>query len=135
MKKLKSHSPAFSQQVKAHGGVSNTNQIKPAFSLEHIQRNFCLTDCETDEKAAFADALLKRSRMTWQEIIQAPKHGLGVEKIKRQCIRAPVPEIIPEDVDHFLALRFNGKAPMVGYRNQTIFYVLWIDRAFSLYEH
>jgi hypothetical protein len=35
----------------------------------------------------------------------------------------------------FIAFRCFGKAPMVGYRVQAVFYLLWLDRHFTLYEH
>jgi hypothetical protein len=28
-----------------------------------------------------------------------------------------------------------NRAPMVGYRVQAIFYILWLDRDFTLYDH
>jgi hypothetical protein len=40
-----------------------------------------------------------------------------------------------EDVSFFLAFRFFDKAPMVGYRKEEVFYVLWLDREFKLYQH
>jgi hypothetical protein len=47
----------------------------------------------------------------------------------------PSPPHVTEDVQRFIAFRFFGKAPMVGYRVQAIFYLLWLDCSFTLYEH
>ena len=66
----------------------STNDITPVFCLEHLQPQYCLSKCEKDEKAAFAEALFKRSKMSWGQIIQADKHGLGCETIKRDAIQA-----------------------------------------------
>lgn len=46
-----------------------------------------------------------------------------------------MPEFITEDKANLLAFRFSGKKPMVGYRIRNIFYVLWFDAAFELYDH
>jgi hypothetical protein len=35
-----------------------------------------------------------------------------------------LPPCITDEVEHFLAFRFNGKKPMVGYRVNEVFYVL-----------
>jgi len=67
-------------------------------------------------------------------ITNSPRHGLGYEKIARTSIRAPIPTDITDDVT-FIAFRFYGKAPMVGYREGYIFHILWIDRDFTLYSH
>jgi len=74
------------------------------------------------------------SQLTWAEISKSPKHGLGYEKIAKTSIRAPIPKHIKDDIV-FIAFRFYGKAPMVGYRQDAIFHILWIDRNFTLYEH
>jgi hypothetical protein len=46
-----------------------------------------------------------------------------------------IPNQVPEDVSKFIAIRFDGKRPMVGVRIKNIFYVIWLDRDFTLYAH
>jgi hypothetical protein len=58
----------------------------------------------------------------------------GYEKIPHVRIRAGIPPAITEDVD-ILAFRFCGKAPMVGFRLDEVFFVVWLDRGFTLYDH
>src|SRR5699024_12555094 len=41
---------------------------------------------------------------------------------------------ISDDVEHFLAFRYSDKRPMVGYRQKNVFYVLWFDHDFTLYN-
>ncbi|WP_454783294.1 hypothetical protein [Legionella sp. WA2022007384] len=113
---------------------SSTNPYKPLFSLEHLQPNYCISDCTKEQKAALADALRKRGKMTWNEIIQAHKHGLGTEKIAQHAIKAPMPKDITPDTN-LIALRFDGKAAMVGRRDGRVFIVYWIDHNFTLYDH
>jgi hypothetical protein len=113
---------------------TSSNQMRPKFSLEHLAKSHCLSNCLKEEKSAFVDKLHELSQLTWQQIQQAPKHGLGHETIARSSIKAAVPHHITEDV-RFLAFRFMGKAPMVGYKVDEVFFVVWIDRAFVLYDH
>lgn len=77
-----------------------------------------------DEKAGLADKLYRLSQLTWAEIKQQGRHKLGFEKIARGAIKAGIPSHITEDVDHFLAFRFDDLKAMVGYR---------LDRHFLLY--
>ena len=72
--------------------------------------------------------------MTWNDIINAPRHGLGQEKIAQNAIKAPLPSHITPDTQ-LIALRFAGKAPMIGRRDGRIFIIYWLDHNFSLYKH
>ncbi len=106
------------------------------FSLERIQSGaYCLSSLDKDHKAAFADAMFKRKALTWNEIHKSNRHGLGYEKIPVSSIKVTLPKFITDDQTHLLAFRFNGLKPMVGYRTKNVFYVLWFDHDFSLYNH
>ena len=74
------------------------------------------------------------SQLTWNEIRSAHRHGLGGEKIDRTAIKRPIPSHVTEDVT-FLAYRFSGMKPMVGYRLKEMFHIIWLDRDFTLYDH
>jgi hypothetical protein len=82
--------------------------------------------------------MLRLSRLTWAQLRQQGRHGLGYEKIARsmiRAIRAGIPETIPPDVD-LIAFRFYAKAPMVGFTGSDgTFHVIWFDRDFTLYKH
>lgn len=110
------------------------NREKPLFSLQFIDSQYCITHCDKDEKASFADMLRAMSQMTWNELRNAPKHGLGCEKINHSSIRRSLPAGITEDVI-FLAFRFHAKKPMVGFRLKNVFHIVWLDRNFTLYNH
>ncbi|WP_435786554.1 hypothetical protein [Alcanivorax borkumensis] len=73
--------------------------------------------------------------MTWRDIKTCDRHGLGTEKISKSSIDAPIPRFITEDVSDFLVFRYNGMNPMVGYRQRDVFFVLWFDHDFTLYNH
>ncbi|WP_208937066.1 Panacea domain-containing protein [[Haemophilus] ducreyi] len=78
----------------------------------------------------------KLSKFTWQELRNSPRHGCGTEKIEHKAIKGcSVPDFIIEQNISLLAFRFQGKKPMVGYRENQIFHILWLDRDYSLYNH
>lgn len=106
------------------------------FSLERVQQgNFCFSKLNKDNKVQFSEAMFKRKNLTWKSIKNEGRHGLGFEKISKMAIKAPIPKFITADVKHFLAFRYHGKQPIVGYRQKNIFYVLWFDSNFKLYNH
>lgn len=127
--------PKASARLAAPQAIPTSSQdLKPKISLENLSVAYCLKVCTVDEKAAFASRLYEMSRLTWQQIAQADRHGQGTETIKRASIKVPIPACITEDVS-IIAFRCFGKAPMVGYRAHDTFYVVWIDRDFTLYAH
>ena len=80
------------------------------------------------------DKLRKLSSLSWRDIRQQERHGLGTEIIDRGSLKAALPAFITEEV-RLLAFRAYDLVPMVGYRSGRIFHVVWIDRAFKLYKH
>jgi len=96
--------------------------------------NYCIPSCDQEQKAAFADSIYNLTQLTWAQIRQQPRHGLGSEKILRHEVKRPIPAHITEDITP-LAFRFWGRAPMVGYRMEKVFYVVWLDKNFDLYDH
>lgn len=135
MKRIKNRPPDHGATLKTHGSSSSsTLQLRPKFSLEYLDRDFCLSCCTKDQKAALADRLHELSQLTWQQIMQADRHKQGCETIDRNAIKASIPACITEDVK-ILAFRFSGLAPMVGFRRNEVFFIVWLDRGFSLYNH
>jgi len=112
------------------------NKMVPLFSLERLQSgNYCLSSLDRDDKAAFADSIFKRKDLTWNQIQQMDRHGLGCEKIAVTNINTSVPRFITEDQTNLIAFRYNGLKAMVGYRSKNVFYALWFDHNFSVYDH
>lgn len=108
--------------------------MRPKFCLEHLQKDHCLSKCTLEEKAAFADRIHEMSQQTWQELSQAHRHKQGFEAIDRSSIKGRFPSALTADVTIY-AFRFHGMAPMVGFRTNEVFHVVWFDRAFNLYDH
>ncbi len=115
--------------------VEIENFKHPVFCFKYLNRDYNLDQCTQDEKIALIEQLVRLSTTTWQDLQLAPRHGLGSEKISKGAIKAGLPSIITEEVESLLAFRFLGRAPFVGLRNRFIFHILYIDRAFTLYNH
>lgn len=115
-------------------GVS-TDGEPPSFSFRYLSRDYCISQCTQDEQLAFVEKMRQMSAMTWSELRQAPRHGLGYEIIKRDKIRPGIPPNLTPDVN-FIAFRFCGKKAMVGFRSQQgVFHAVWFDRNFTVYNH
>lgn len=112
----------------------STQSLHPKFSFEKMASSHSVSTCEHTEKAALADTLYKLGQMTWAEIMQAGRHQSGCEKIKWSQIKAQGKDAITPD-SNVLAFRFSGMKPMIGYRLDETFYVMWLDRAFNVYDH
>lgn len=106
----------------------------PTFSLRYLDPDYCLSLCDQEEKAAFAEKIRILSKKSWTEIDSSGRHGVGYEKIARTSIRRPIPSHVGEDV-RIIAFRFCGLKPMLGYRSGATFFIIWFDRSFTLYRH
>lgn len=134
-RRIKGGKPKQGNVVKAKEPL-NYDNLPPIFSLEKLQSGkYCLSSLDQEHKAMFSEAIFRRKSLSWSEIKRQDRHGLGTEKISKSCIKAPIPRFITEDLNDFLVFRYKGLNPMVGYRQREIFFVLWFDHDFSLYDH
>lgn len=125
--------PNIGARVRSHETRDAGGDLeKPVFSMQLMPGSHCVDECDASEQAAFARALWKRSQLTWRQLRQAPRDGLGYEKI--ESLNVPLPSGVTDDVS-IIAFRFDGKKPMVGYKDGVVFHVLWLDRAFNVYDH
>lgn len=133
--RIKGRKPKQGNVVKSQEPPNYDNH-PPIFSLEKLQPGkYCLSMLDQEHKAMFSEAIFRRKSISWSQIKQLPRHGLGTEKITKSCIRAPIPKFVTEDLDGFLVFRYMGLNPMVGYRQRDIFFVLWFDHDFTLFDH
>jgi len=72
--------------------------------------------------------------LTWAEIARSPRHGLGYEIIPQEKIKTSLPAHITKDMN-IIAFRYHAMSPMLGYRLDRTFHVLFLDRDFTLYDH
>lgn len=131
--KIRNLRPHEGRLVKTHesSGV-NTNTLHPRFCFHKIQRDYCLNQCSHEQKANFAMGLQRRGSMTWAELIQAPRDGLGQEIIAN--LNVPRPASVSPDVN-ILSFRIGGLERMIGYRDGQDFHVIWVDVAGAVYDH
>lgn len=115
---------------------SDTSRDTPIFSFEFMKSGsgYSVTCCDATHRAALAAQLFLLSQKTWLEIQQAPRHGQGAEKIPRSSIKAPIDRRVTEEV-RFLALRYYGRHPMVGFRDGRTFNIMYIDHTMDVYPH
>jgi len=132
--RIKQPDPKRGKRIVAPQPSADTGREPPAFCFRHCVRAYSIESCSTEQKSALADTLWQLTQRTWNDLLGAHRHGAGSEKIARDCIRAPIPASITDDVT-LLAFRFHGRAPMVGYRDGRIFHIVWLDHDFSVYSH
>lgn len=134
-KRIKGNKPKQGNVVKSQEPLNYDNH-PPIFSLEKLQQGkYCLSSLDQEHKAMFSEAIFRRKSISWNEIKRLDRHGLGTEKIAKSSIKAAIPRFITDDVEDFLVFRYKGLNPMVGYRQRDVFFVLWFDHDFTLYDH
>ncbi|MDR2898320.1 MAG: hypothetical protein LBU99_05830 [Spirochaetaceae bacterium] len=107
---------------------------RPCFSFHYIHNKYSVTSCQERQKADLAETFQKLGSLRWVDIESSHRHGLGSEKIARNAIIPAIPESVPKDTA-LLAIRFSGKAPMIGFRERNIFHIVFLDHNFTVYSH
>ncbi|HUX56070.1 MAG TPA: hypothetical protein VMV77_03800 [Bacteroidales bacterium] len=107
----------------------------PIFCLRYLHKNYNVESCSQADRASLIRQMANLSQLSWDEIKLSGRHGMGSEKIKRKSIKASIPQEITPDVEDFLALRYSGKKAFIGFRNNYIFHIIYIDSDYSVYKH
>ncbi|CAD5935351.1 hypothetical protein PCC9214_01564 [Planktothrix tepida] len=137
MAKMKGKDPKKGKRIAPPPPLPSTPNYDlepPVFCLRYLDKTHGLDSCDQDEKAALVSTFYKLSQLSWRELRRAPRHGLGYEIIDRKSFRVTIPKHITEDVN-LIAFRFSGLKPMVGYRDEAIFRIIWLDKSFKVYDH
>jgi hypothetical protein len=106
----------------------------PFFCLRHLVNGWNLESCTNDDLVALVKKIHKLCTMNWEQIYKSDRHHFGCEKISRDAIKAGIPGHITPDVQLW-AFRFCGLKPMVGYRENRTFRIVWLDSKMKLYDH
>lgn len=109
--------------------------------LKYFQPTFeCFSDWQAEELAAFSGFLEKLSARTWQQVYKTAgslgnKTGLGytVHLDRSKLPECPTLDAISEDIK-FFELRVNEKARVHGFRVQSAFFLVWLDRQHKIYK-
>lgn len=131
-KHIKHVAPDGSAHIKPP--VESDDAMPPVFCFQHLQKDFCISSCSNDEKQALIDKLGQLSQLTWRQLREAGRSGVGYEIIAQNSMRVSIPFHVPK-LENLIRFKFKGNAPVVGYRNKRIFHVLWIDGKLKVYSH
>lgn len=104
----------------------------PVFCLHFLDNSYCLSKCDKEERASFANKIRILSKFKWTEI--QTKRIEGYEKYENEKSLPELPLGIPPDLPR-IGFYFHNKKKMVGVRDESLFRIIWFDRDFSLYEH
>jgi hypothetical protein len=109
--------------------------MTPKFCLAHIHGTQNVDCLSRVQKADFASALQKRSRMRWADLRTADRHGLGLETLPVDSLRISLPSQFAGHLK-VLVFRYSDLLPMVGIRVNEVFHILAIEDQFGvLYDH
>lgn len=133
MGSLKKKRGSGGKKLKApQADIIPADQQYPVFSFKYLQEDeFGIKSCNP---VAFVSQLIQVSQLTWGQWKQCHREGMGFEKIERASVNPEIPQVITNDVKHFLSFRFTD-GRVIGYRDRTIFYIVWTDGKFAVYDH
>ncbi|WP_257181393.1 hypothetical protein [Corynebacterium cystitidis] len=107
----------------------------PALSFRHVQKGWGFEELSNGQRLAFLTKWQERCKISWKELSQHKKHGLGSELLPRHVIKPMIPRQFT-DVEKFRVYRHEGNHALAGWRGANIFYVIWIEATFNEpYDH
>lgn len=107
-----------------------------SFSFIHFsEKDYGLRDCTIKDLVSLIRKLKVLGTKTWTEISRSGKHELGCEILKTCELRKPLPSSVPANIDKVMCFRYKEKAPMIGFREGSVFHIVFLDRDFTLYQH
>jgi hypothetical protein len=132
-KHLRAPEPRSGTKLRAPDGRpdGSTNQRHPVFCFRYLRNH---DECPADDIVALVKKLRQLSQLTWQAISLASSQGPGTEYIKTYQIKVELHEIAKRE-DSVMAIRYSGKARMLGLREGATLQILWIDHDFTAYQH
>jgi len=136
-KSVPTPSAKSSIKIKAPETIRESPETKPPiFSFEYhvtIDKRYCIDNCENNAKIALLERLFRLSKYTWSQLRMADRHKIGHEELDPKKCKITVPDGLKDK--NFIAFRFMGLEPVVGFRDERIFNIVWVDPNFELYEH
>ena len=129
--------PLINGRIKSPNAPISAGQEKNlTFSLKYLQAgNFCFSKLDRNGQASFSSAIFKRKDFTWPQLFQENRQNLGAEKLPIAIIKSARPRHITQDMNSYYGFRYNDRLRMVGYHEDSVFYILWFDIAYRLYDH
>lgn len=107
----------------------------PTLSFRFLQKGWGTEELSEKQCQQLLIKWEKRCGMTWTELSQQPKHGLGSEFLPIGKIKPSVPRNF-QDETKVRVYRHESNYPMAGFKVGSTFYIVWIEANYNdLYDH
>lgn len=117
---------------KDHDLYINYNLLTPVFSFRYLD-NKLIKNLKVKDWSEFIFKIKKLESIEWACIqTDSYKNGHGCEYIPRKQFHFNVPDEFM-DKEKFAVFRYTQKGRIIGYRDERVFYVLWIDTKHESY--
>lgn len=126
--------PKHDPVVKPASVPTSASNGYPILCLRHLQDKFGIDQLDAQQCQEFLKKWHKRAKLTWNELNQHGKYGLGSEKLPKSAFKPCIPEQFEQD--KYMVFRHAGNQPFAGFRAGDVFHVLWIEANWNeLYDH
>ncbi len=135
-KQRKARQDTFSQQPILQQANDDDDYI--VFSLKNLVTGYDLksNECTNYIRSQLILKLQTLCCNTWNTLFTKNKQSGGIELVKKEAFKVPLPTCITEDINHLYVLRFNSQnARLIGYRSDNIFQAIFVDINLSTYNH
>lgn len=132
--RIKDRAPSQGNRISVDS--RNTGSVltqKVRVSFEHFDPD-CVKDCTVAALNAWTDKLRMLTASTWGVVMNAPRKGIGHEKIPRNDLNFSIPPICRQR-DFFLSFHCGDDDRMIGYQDEGVLQIVWIAPGCGAYEH
>lgn len=129
-----------SREAELLGFISEGSNIPAYVYLKYFDHQFeCFSDWQADELKQFSQFINKLRQTSWQNIYKSAgrpgnKKGLGytIHKNTEILPNENLVKILSPDVT-FFELRVSGSMRVHGFRQKSVFFLIWLDRKHRIY--
>jgi hypothetical protein len=113
--------------------IENYDNLKPAFSFEYVQGNYCLSKWNNKKIKRLIEELAKFETHTWAEIQRSSIFRYS--KVNKNGLTVSIPAFITPDVNIYYLKPFGSNTPyrVFGVREGHNFKFLWFDYKHEVY--
>lgn len=132
-KRLKNASSSYNSPQLQRANDDNDNIV---FSFQSLQNGYDLNhkSLTKENKVQLLKKLVEISKTTWNSLILKDKKS-GFELIDKSIITG-LPNVVTEDISKLYILRFASQdCRIIGFRQDNVYHILYIDPDLSLYRH
>lgn len=97
----------------------------PVLCLRHVQSGWGVGELTDAQCREFLVKWEKRAKLTWKQLVQHPRHGLGSELLPSSKFNPSPPQELARD--RYMVFRHEGNHPFAGFRTGDTFHV-FVDR-------